>query len=239
MTPTCEPISVLTLDALPLVHGGVRQLLAAFPDLQLVGEAHDLGEAIHIGNQRSPHIVLVEIGDLGASWIDQFHRLRQSLPHARLVVFTLIPGLEQVREALRAGAQGYLLKRATAMSLAQALRSVAGGQQVFAPEVTQAILAAAPGSPLDPANLSLREREVLTLLARGLSNREISQRMYVSAATIKFHCSNLYGKLGVRTRAQAIAAAYTDRLIPTLIGEREPDVPQAGRSQGGARARSA
>jgi DNA-binding NarL/FixJ family response regulator len=234
MVLTCDHIRVLTIDALPLVHGGVRQLLAAFPDLQLVGEAYDLGEAIHIGNQRSPHIVLVEIGDLGASWADQFHRLRQALPHARLVVFTLMSGPEQVREALRAGAQGYLLKRATAVTLAQALRSVAGGQQVFAPEATQAILAPEASTPLDPAGLSLREREVLTMLARGLSNREISQRLHVSAATIKFHCGNIYGKLGVRTRAQAIAAAYTYKLIPTLISEREP-----GRPQGGARTRSA
>ncbi len=239
MMPTREHIRVLTLDALPLVHGGVRQLLGAFPDIQLVGEAHDLGEAIHIGNRRSPHIVLVEIGDLGPCWAEQFHRLSQSLPHARLVVFTLTSGPEQVREALRAGAQGYLLKRATAVTLAQALRSVAGGQQVFAPEATQAILAVEPASTLDPADLSLREREVLTLLARGLSNREIGLRLHVSHATIKFHCGNLYVKLGVQTRAQAIATAYTHKLIPTLIGEREPGAPQAGRPQGGARARSA
>lgn len=239
MLPTSEHIRVLTLDALPLVHGGVRQLLSAFPDLQLVGEAHDLGEAIYIGSQRSPHVVLVEIDDLGAAWAEQFHRLRQSLPHARLVVFTLAARPAQVREAMRAGAQGYLLKRATAVTLAQALRSVAGGQQVFAPEATQAILASEPGSPLDPAELSLREREVLTLLAHGLSNREISLRLHVSYATIKFHCGNLYMKLGVHSRAQAIAASYAYKLIPTLIGEREPGAPQVGRPQGGARARSA
>lgn len=239
MIPTREPISVLTLDALPLVHGGVRQLLAAFPDLKLVGEAHDLGEAIYIGNQRMPLIVLVEIDDLGIAWVEQFQRLSKSLPHARLVVFTLMAEPEQVREALRAGAQGYLLKRATALTLAQALRSVAAGQQVFAPEATQALLAAEATCPLDPADLSLREREVLTLLARGLSNHEISQRMHVSNATVKFHCGNLYGKLGVHTRAEAIAAAYTYKLIPTLIGERELAAPQAVWPQSGARARSA
>lgn len=235
---TCTPpIRLLTLDALPLVHAGVRQMLAAFPDIEHVGETYDLDEALRLGRLRAPTLVAVEIDDLGPDWPGALRRLAAALP-APVVVLTLQVDAETVRQALAAGAQGFLLKNTQPLALAQALRSVAAGQQVFAPEVMSAALASPRCDPLRE-RLSHREREVLTLLARGLSNREIGLRLSVSNATVKFHCGQIFSKLGVHSRAQAVAAAYTRNLVPRAVEECEPVVAPHGAERFGPRARSA
>lgn len=211
-------IRLLTVDALPVIHAGVRQMLAAFPDIELIGETCDLRDALRLGAQRAPTLVLAEIDALGADWPGALRRLAGAL-QVPTVVFTLQADEGCVRQALEAGAQGFLLKSVQPLALAQALRSIAAGQRVFDPEVIGAALS--PRAHDVPTGLSHREREVLALLARGLSNSEIGLRLCVSKATVKFHCSQLFSKLGVRSRAQAIAAAYTHNLVPRVIAERE------------------
>ncbi len=211
-------IRLLTIDALPIIHAGVRQMLAAFADIELVGEACDLRDALRIGAQRTPTLVLTEIDALGADWPGALRRLAGAL-QAPTVVFTLRADEGCVRQALEVGAQGFLLKSVQPLALAQALRSVAAGQRVFDPEVIGAALAPRPHDL--PAGLTHREREVLALLARGLSNSEIGLRLCVSKATVKFHCGQLFSKLGVQSRAQAIAAAYIHNLVPRVIAERD------------------
>lgn len=211
-------IRLLTIDALPLVHAGVRQMLAACSDIELIGEACDLHDALRLDAQRAATLILAEIDALGADWPGALRRLAGTL-QAPTVVFTTQADANVVRQALDAGTQGFLLKNVQPLALAQALRSIAAGQRVFAPEVIGAALT--PRTRDVQINLTPREREVLTLLARGLSNGEIGLRLCVSKATVKFHCSQLFSKLGVQSRAQAIAAAYTHNLVPRVIGERE------------------
>jgi DNA-binding NarL/FixJ family response regulator len=204
--PTHSLIRVLPLDTLPLVHVGVQQLLADFPDLAVVGAARSCSEALQVATRCAPHILLIEIADLGVGWPTTLRNLARSLPSAHMVVFTGTAKSRLFEEALQAGVQGYLLKNIAAFDLAQALRRVAIGQRVFAPELS----ADSQRDPLrDRFALSKREREVLTLLAHGLSNNEIAGRLHLSSSTVKFHCGGLFKKLGVANRAQAIARAYT------------------------------
>lgn len=138
---------------------------------------------------------------------------------AHVVVFTTRVSAERVYRALRAGVHGFLLKQMAPLNLAHALRSLAAGQQVFAPEATMAMASAPPGEQSPGQDLSQREREVLALLARGFSNQAISVRLCLSRATVKFHCSNLFAKLGVVSRSQAVAAAYRRNLVPHLVAD--------------------
>ncbi|NTU84645.1 MAG: response regulator transcription factor [Chloroflexales bacterium] len=225
-------VRVLTLDSLPVIHAGVGQLLAAFSDIKLVGHAYSLAEAQELGARFRPDIALVEIGDLGVAWPEALAGLARALPGVPLVVFTMTVEVDALRHTLRAGVQGYLLKNTDALSLAQALRAAAAGRTVFAPEAWEVVVAlhrdAEPGTAL----LSPREREVLTLLALGLSNDEIAVRLHISISTVKYHCRTLFQKLYVATRGQAVAKAYAARLVPLMCSEAEP---AQRRSEPGAR----
>lgn len=213
-------IRVMTIDSQPLVHGGVRHLLSEFADIELVGEAYDLCGAVRIAERCSPDIVLVEIADLGLDWQGALGHLGRAHPMMQLVVFTTLNDAEMVRSALQTGASGYLLKNVWPLSLAQALRSIAGGQRVLAPEVSDALITAQRSEAPLCEQLSPREREVLTLLVRGLSNKEIGLQLHVSTSTVKFHCASIFGKLGVKTRAQAVVHACEGRLVPRLVESR-------------------
>lgn len=210
-------IRYLTVDSRPLVHGGVRHLLRPFADLRPVGEAFDLGDALRAGLRCTPDIVLVEIEDLGPDWGAELHRLAGALPGAHLVVFSGSVDATRAREALRAGVSGYLLKHVQPLMLAQALRSVAAGQQVLAPEVAEALVAARDDERLSSDEFSQREREVLAWLARGLSNDAIAERLCISLSTVKFHLSNIFEKLGVNSRSQAVVAAFEHGLVPRVV----------------------
>lgn len=215
---TPPTIRYLTLDSQPLVHGGVRYLLDAFTDLQPAGEAFELGDALRVGLRCAPDVALVEIGDLGLDWANGLRQLAAALPATRLIVFSATVTAARAREALRAGAQGYLLKQVQPLMLAQAVRSVAAGQQVLAPKVMELIVSTGDDEALAYDAFSQREREVLTWLARGLSNDAIADRLCVSRSTVKYHCANIFDKLGVNSRSQAVVAAYEHGLVPRLVG---------------------
>jgi NarL family two-component system response regulator LiaR len=210
-------IRYLTLDSQPLVHGGVRHLLRSFADLKPVGEAFDLADALRAGLRCTPDIALVEIEDLGPDWGAGLHRLAAALPGAHLVVLSGSVDASRAREALRAGVRGYLLKRVQPLMLAQALRSVAAGQQVLAPEVAEALVAGCDDERPSSDEFSQREREVLAWLARGLSNDAIADRLCISLSTVKFHLSNIFEKLGVTSRSQAVVAAFEHGLVPRFV----------------------
>lgn len=221
-------IRVLTLDATPLVHCGVRQMLSAFDDIRLVGEAADLDDAIALSASCAPEIALVEIADLGPAWAAELGRIARSAARPRVVVFTAAADRALVREAVRAGAQGFLLKNLQPMTLAQAVRGVAAGHQIFAPEVTYRLMAEQPQDLPGDIALSTREAEVLALLVDGLSNPEIAARLCLSKATVKFHCGRIYLKLGVSSRAQAIVKAYAHQLIALPPAACEVGSPRRG-----------
>lgn len=209
-------IRIVTVDRLPLVHAGVRQLLSPFPDISVVGEAFDLVGLQEQLDRLEAAIVMLDIDDLGAEWLTAVQALVRDTPATRFVAFTLTATPERVSLALRAGIHGYLLKQIEPLSLAQALRSVAGGQQVLAPEATAALLYLERYRRPHDDFLSQREREVLALLVAGMSNQAIATCLCVSPATVKFHCSNLFSKLGVRTRGEAIALAFAHNLVPRM-----------------------
>ncbi|HMQ29961.1 MAG TPA: response regulator transcription factor [Chloroflexaceae bacterium] len=229
-------VKLLTIDTLPLVHAGIRQMLAVFPDIEPFGEAYDLRDALRLGAQRGPTLVLAELDALGDDWPGALRHLVGTL-QAPIVVFTLRADETDVRRALEAGAQGFLLKNIQPLALAHAIRSSAAGQQVFDPQVLSGALTPRPHDVL--SDLTHREREVLTLLAHGLSNSDISLRLCVSKATVKFHCSQLFSKLGVRSRGQAVAAAYARNLVPRVLAERERTAPVQYAEPYRAHARSA
>lgn len=218
--PYPPQIRVMTIDSQPLVHGGVRHLLGEFADIELVAEAYDHCDAVRVAERSSPDIVLVEIADLGPDWQGALGQLDRALPMVQLVVFTTVSDAEMVRGALQTGANGYLLKNVWPLSLAQALRSIAGGQRVLAPEASDALIMAQRNEATLYEKLTLREREVLTLLVRGLSNKEIGLQLHVSTSTVKYHCASIFWKLGVKTRAQAVVRAYEGTLIPRRVERR-------------------
>lgn len=213
-------IRVMTIDSQPLVHGGVRHLLSEFADIEIVGEAYDLCGAVRFAERSSPDIMLVEIADLGPDWQGALGHLGRAFPMKQLVVFTTANDAEMVRGALQTGVDGYLLKNIWPLSLAQALRSIAGGQRVLAPEASDALIMAQRNEATPCEKLSPRERDVLTLLVRGLSNKEIGLQLHVSTSTVKFHCASIFGKLGAKTRAQAVVHACEGRLVPRLAESR-------------------
>ncbi len=215
------PTRVMTVDTQALVHSGVRNFLGPFADLELVSEAYNGNDALRLCERHEPDVVLVDIAALGADWDECLRRMRARHPSVRIIVLTNTLDGDMVELALQAGACGYLLKDVQALTLVQAIRSAAAGQQVLDPEATHALIRAVRRADEGGCDLSRREREVLNLLARGLSNREIAARMFISTATVKFHTRSILAKLGVSTRAQAIVRAYERCLVPKLVPSTE------------------
>ena len=212
--------SVLLADDQELVRTGLRMILDAEDDLEVVGEAADGEEAVAATRRLRPDVVLMDIRMPGLDGIEATARLAAEPDAPRVLVLTTFDLDEYVYRALQAGASGFLLKDAPPDRLADAVRTVARGETLLAPALTRRLIerylaAPAPGAPaVDPAaELTPREREVWLLIARGLSNHEIGQRLFLSEATVKAHVTRLLAKLGLRDRVQAVVAAYESGLV--------------------------
>ena len=219
--------SLIIADDQGMVRAGFRSLLDAEPDLEVVGEAATGEEAVDVVRRLRPDVTLM---DIRMPVLDGLAATRAILGEGidtRVLVLTTFDLDEYVFEALRAGASGFLLKDAPAEELAAAIRVVASGDSLLAPGVTRRVIdafvrrPAAPSKGPDPAlsRLTPREVEVLGLLARGLSNVDIAERLFVSEATTKTHVSNVLSKLGLRDRVQAVIFAYENGVV--VPGERE------------------
>ncbi|NJM06267.1 response regulator transcription factor [Candidatus Gracilibacteria bacterium] len=204
-------IRVLIVDDHPVAQAGVRHLLSALPDFELVGEAASGEEALLLYEHTRPDVVLMDVMMPVMDGITTTARLKASVPNAKVLILSSMGDGEMVQRAMKAGACGYLLKTATAMELAQAVRAAYFGRTTLAPEASQA-LADSMRTALD-VDLTEREREVLLLMTDGMSNIQIAERLTVSPATVKFHISGIFSKLGVSTRAEAIALAYKRKLV--------------------------
>jgi DNA-binding NarL/FixJ family response regulator len=221
--------SVVIVDDQGMVRAGFRSLLASEPDLDVVGEASDGEEAVEVVTRLEPQVTLMDIRMPRLDGIAATRRLVAARVPTRVLVLTTFDLDEYVFEALRAGASGFLLKDAPAEELAAAIRVVAAGESLLAPGVTRRVIdafvrRAAPSSrPRDPRldQLTPREVEVLGLLARGLSNLDIAERLFVSEGTTKTHVSNVLMKLGLRDRVQAVIFAYENGVV--VAGERAED----------------
>jgi DNA-binding NarL/FixJ family response regulator len=218
-------ISVLLADDQALVRAGFRALLNAEPDIQVVAEAADGLEAVKQAQQTHPDVVLMDIRMPGVDGLEATRRIAAdpSLAATKVVILTTFELDEYVFEALRTGASGFLVKDTEPVELLRGVRAVAAGDALLSPSVTRRVIgefagkAAAQSRPVAaPARLDQlteREREVLVLVAEGLSNDEIAARLVISPATAKTHVSRTMIKLGARDRAQLVVYAYEAGLI--------------------------
>ncbi|GAA0410062.1 DNA-binding response regulator [Acrocarpospora corrugata] len=207
-------IRVLIADDQGMVRAGFAAFLNAQPDIEVVGEAADGAEAVFQTEQLKPDVVLMDIRMPGMDGIAATARIST----ARVLILTTFDLDEYLYAALRAGASGFLLKDASAAQLAEAVRVVAAGEALLSPRVTRRLIAEftrlpRPGGLRRVERLTERETEVLTLIAQGLSNREIAQELVLSEQTVKTHIGRILAKLGLRDRAQAIVHAYEIGLV--------------------------
>ena len=213
-------IRVLLCDDQALVRGGFRMILEARPDLEVVGEAEDGLQAVELAGQTEPDVILMDVRMPNIDGVEATRRIVERGSGARVIVLTTYDLDEYVYDAIRSGASAFLLKDVQPTQLVDAIRIVAAGDALLAPSVTRRLLdrfaRSLPDRQPAPASLSTlteREVEVLHLLASGLSNAELSERLFVSEATVKTHVSNLLRKLGVRDRVQAVILAYEAGLV--------------------------
>jgi DNA-binding NarL/FixJ family response regulator len=211
---------VLIADDQALVRAGFRKLLESAPDIEVVGDAADGREAVDQARRLRPTVVLMDIRMPRLDGIEATRRLTADAEGIRVLILTTFGLDDYVYEALRAGASGFMLKDAPPEELLAAVEVVARGDALIAPAVTRSVIeefvrrspASAPPPPA-VEELTEREREVLELLARGLSNAEIAERLVVSAGTVKTHVAHVLAKLGLRDRVQAVILAYESGVV--------------------------
>lgn len=201
-----EPIRLLIVDDHPIVRDGLRGIFASDPDVQVVGEASNGGDAIVLAGRLHVDVVLMDLRMPEMSGVDAIRHLRQTLPTVRVLVLTTFDTDSDVLPAIEAGATGYLLKDAPKEELLRAVRAAFKGESVLAPSVASRLMHHVRTPATD--TLSQREQDVLTLIAAGGTNREVAARLFVSEATIKTHLLHIYEKLGVNDRAAAVGEAY-------------------------------
>jgi DNA-binding NarL/FixJ family response regulator len=211
------PLRVVIADDQPMMRAGFKAVLEATGDIEVVGEAGNGAEAIEVANAQTPDVVLMDIRMPVMDGIEATSRM----PRQKVLILTTFGVDDYIIAALRAGASGFLLKDAPTAKVVEAVRAVAAGDAVLSPAVTRQLLdqvgrrlpAAVSRSPEGLSELTEREREVLRMLAAGLSNAELADALVLSEATVKTHVSNLLGKLQLRDRVQAVIYAYETGLI--------------------------
>lgn len=201
-------VRVLLADDEPLVRGGMRLILDAEPDLVVVGEAGDGAEAVALARQTRPDVVCMDVRMPGVDGIRATELVLRLPAPPRVLVVTTFEHDEHVLDALQAGASGFLLKRAGADEMVQAVRTVAVGQSLLFPDAVRRLVRARPRPDAGAARLTAREREVLALVAEGLTNAEIAAALVVGVETVRTHVASALGKLGARDRTQAVIRAY-------------------------------
>jgi DNA-binding NarL/FixJ family response regulator len=210
-------INLILADDHAVVRAGTRQLLERQPDLRVVGEAADGEEAVRLAKELKPHVVVMDVRMPKMSGVEATRRIKQEVPEVAVLVLTAHDDDEYVFALLQAGANGYLLKTAEMEELVKAIRAVASGQSALDPVVTGKVVAQfASGRSLPDVlanvkdeyeGLTEREMEILRLVGKGLTNKDIGQQLYISDRTVQAHLSNIFSKLGVNSRTEAVMYA--------------------------------
>jgi DNA-binding NarL/FixJ family response regulator len=211
-------IKVLLADDQAMIRSGLRMILESEPDLLVIGEAENGDEAIRLSKRDQPDVVLMDVRMPGVDGLEATRQIHQTLPEVKVIVLTTFDLDEYIYAALRGGASGFLLKDADSETLIRAIRIVAAGDALIAPSVTKRLIDEFASRPTQPQvegldDLTEREIEVLAQMARGLSNAEIAEELFVSEATVKSHVSHVLTKLQRRDRVEAVVAAYEAGLV--------------------------
>jgi DNA-binding NarL/FixJ family response regulator len=211
---------VIVADDQAVVREGIVMLLGLLPGIEVVGAARDGEEALALVAELAPDVVLMDLRMPRCDGVEATRRIRAEHPGTQVVVLTTYADDDSLFAALQAGARGYLTKDAEGEEIVRAVDDVLAGQAGLAPAVQRRLLERVTSSPRPPTapkelpdGLTVREAEVLALVADGLSNKEIAGRLHIGAATVKTHINNLFAKTGVRDRAQAVRYAYQQGLI--------------------------
>ncbi|GAQ52865.1 response regulator transcription factor [Streptomyces acidiscabies] len=222
MTPEerVGPARVLVADDQTVVREGIVMLLGLLPEVEVVGAAVDGEDAVRLVAELAPDVVLMDLRMPRCDGVEATRRIRDRHPGTQVVVLTTFADDESLFPALKAGARGYLTKDAGGEEIVRAVHSVLSGDAGLSPSIQRRLLerlSEPEPEPVEPAGppdgLTLRETEVLILIADGLSNQEISRRLHVSTTTVKTHINNLFAKTGLKDRAQAVSYAYRKGLV--------------------------
>ncbi|ARP68621.1 DNA-binding response regulator [Streptomyces pluripotens] len=220
-----NPIRVFLLDDHEVVRRGLTDLLDAEPDISVVGDADTVAHALARGPAVRPHVAVLDVRLPDGDGVSVCRELRDRMPELSCLMLTSFDDEDALLDAIMAGASGYVLKQIRGSDLVSAVRTVASGQSMLDPATTARLMRSlradpveSPSLPPELAGLSPRERDILTLIGDGLTNREIGKRLYLSEKTVKNHISRLLAKLGVQRRVQA--AVLASHLEPHGSGER-------------------
>jgi DNA-binding NarL/FixJ family response regulator len=206
-------IRVLVVDDHPIVRDGLLAVLGDQPDLEIVGAVGSAEDALEMGRDPQPDVVLLDLELPGLDGVAALPRLAATMPAARVLVLTAYATDERIFGALTGGAAGYLLKGTPATEIVRAIRDVHGGGSALGPTVAARVVTAVAAPRHRPSALSPREREVLGLLAQGLPTKQIARSLGITERTVKFHVTSLFGKLDASNRAQAVALAARHNLL--------------------------
>ena len=209
-----QPIRVMLVDDHAMVRRGLATFLKVFDDLQLAGEAENGVDAVHLCAEVLPDVILMDMAMPGMDGVSATRAIRQQFPMVQVIALTSFKEGELIKNALEAGAVGYLLKDISADDLAQAIRAVHAGRSALSQEASQVLIQMVNQPPAPGSDLTEREREVLTLMIEGSSNSQIAFKLKVTSSTIKSHVSNILSKLGVASRTEAVTVALRNHIVP-------------------------
>jgi DNA-binding NarL/FixJ family response regulator len=208
-----EAIRIMLVDDHDMVRRGMAVFLQALPDMALIGEAATGIEAIELVDQLQPDVILMDVMMPEMDGIEATRQIKEKYPAIQVLMLSSSKDEESIKSAIKAGAIGYVLKNVGINEMAEAIRNAAHGQSTLSPAVTQVLVAATARPPEPEYHLTERERELLGLLARGLSNSDIADHLTISLSTVKFHVSSILVKLKASSRMEAVAIAHNKHLV--------------------------